>query len=881
MATETFSAEFDRDVYEYTEAVTSPDGQERQLGGTHEYTFHEGGNLGRIWLPYDDANITFNIDSGKTLSTSSSYTDSLEVSSGAHLSINGGNFTSSNSSPNAVDSAINIRTDGSLSAEVENFTAISGDEAALKLMSESTGTVTASIHASEDIRLFSGGTGLAMEAYDEGGTVSADITAKNILISSSEDSSLPRLEGIYLMAYYPSSKTLDLTMDAEETLWAAGQKYGLAGWGDTNVSLRGGDISLSASRDEAFSGKGIFLDSRDKEIAEGRGVVISAENILQVDGYYGVRMLGEAGLDLSGKSISISGVYAAHALWDQAHASITADTISMQGEEYTALVYNSASLDMKASTVNFNTNGSVTSYAAYVYGENAALTIQGKNNSYAKIIANGYIKSTNSGSFTMYMGKDSVYSGYTSITNAGEIVLNLDGNARWNVVRSSSLSSLNFNNALPVDIDLRADGGSIGTTLTVNSVRGAGGTFYVDTGIEEDRTDQIIIGHGEGSHRLYVSPSGVEPSREAMATFIVQQQEGSGSFSLANAGGRVEHGLYLYELADRSVGTDGREWYLRRAVGASGQGDKTPTGETVLGLSGMASAYAMWMGQLSDLRERLGEIRYGNGKDGLWVRGFTQENRLSGLDGVDFSQNFYGTSFGYDRLVEQDDDNTWLFGLRGQITRAEQRIDSRHDGSGDSRSYGVAAYATWQHSDGWYADTVLSWDWYDQNLRTRMLDGTRVYGFYTTYGGGISQEFGRMFRFDNGFFVEPQLQLSWYWMKGTDFTTSNGMDVDQDDACALTGRAGLVLGRKWDMDEERYIQPYLKGGVKHEFLGDQTVTVNGVKFSDDLRGTRVYYGAGVDLQFAENARLYAEFEREDGVKAATPWSISAGLRVEF
>lgn len=60
----------------------------------------------------------------------------------------------------------------------------------------------------------------------------------------------------------------------------------------------------------------------------------------------------------------------------------------------------------------------------------------------------------------------------------------------------------------------------------------------------------------------------------------------------------------------------------------------------MLGLSGMASAYAMWMGQ------------------------------LSGLDGVDFSQNFYGTSLGYDRLEEQDNDNTWLFGLRGQITRA-------------------------------------------------------------------------------------------------------------------------------------------------------------------------------------------------------------------
>ena len=138
-----------------------------------------------------------------------------------------------------------------------------------------------------------------------------------------------------------------------------------------------------------------------------------------------------------------------------------------------------------------------------------------------------------------------------------------------------------------------------------------------------------------------------------------------------------------------------------------------------------------------------------------------------------------------------------------------------------------------------------------------------------------------MFRFDNGLFIEPQLQLSWYWIKGMDFTTSNGMDVDQDDAHALTGRAGLVVGKKWDLDNSRYFQPYLKGGVRHELMGDQKVTVNGIKFTNDLRGTRGYYGAGFDLQFASNARIYAEFEREDGQKASTPWSVSAGLRVEF
>ena len=476
----------------------------------------------------------------------------------------------------------------------------------------------------------------------------------------------------------------------------------------------------------------------------------------------------------------------------------------------------------------------------------------------------------------------SFFNGHTELQGTdSSIDLAFTGGAAWNMTGNSTLSSLTLDGDATVDLTTGRQGKTDAfRTLTVDSLAGDGGLFTVGASLADGHADQVVINDAAGAHRLFVLSSGTEPG-VAATDFIVRKQQGTGTFSLANEGGKVDAGLYLYELASRDLGStgnpDGREWYLQRSAG----GEKSPTGETVLGLSGMASAYAMYMGQLSDLRERLGEIRHGTGTDGLWVRGFTQENTLSGLGGIDFSQNFYGTSFGYDRLVEQNENNKWLFGVRGQLTKADQRIDGLHDGSGDSRSYGLAAYATWQHGDGWYADTVLSWDWYDQDLKTRMLDGTRVHGSYNTYGGGISQEFGRMFRFDDGFFVEPQLQLSWYWMKGTDFTTSNGMKVEQDDAYALTGRAGLVLGKKWDLDEGRYFQPYIKGGVNHEFAGDQKVTVNDIAFSDDLRGTRIYYGAGFDVQFASNARFYAEFEREDGQKASTPWSVSAGLRVEF
>ena len=289
----------------------------------------------------------------------------------------------------------------------------------------------------------------------------------------------------------------------------------------------------------------------------------------------------------------------------------------------------------------------------------------------------------------------------------------------------------------------------------------------------------------------------------------------------------------------------------------------------------------MWTAQLSDLRERLGEIRYGNDKDGFWGRGFAEKDKLRGLGGIDFSQTLYGGSLGYDRLVTQNANNKWLFGFRAQVSRADQKTRGTYSATGDNNAYGFAGYATWQHSEGWYGDFVATWDWYDQDMRTTMLNGIPVTGSYKNYGGGTSMEFGKTIRFGENAFIEPQAQLSYFWLKGKDYSTSNGMVIKNQDTQSLTGRAGLVIGKKWTYGEDVYVQPYLKAGVNHEFLSNQKATINGERFTGDLRGTRAYYGAGVDWQMKENLRLYGEVEREDGHAVSKPWSVSAGLRYSF
>ena len=107
-----------------------------------------------------------------------------------------------------------------------------------------------------------------------------------------------------------------------------------------------------------------------------------------------------------------------------------------------------------------------------------------------------------------------------------------------------------------------------------------------------------------------------------------------------------------------------------------------------------------------------------------------------------------------------------------------------------------------------------------------MLDGTPVSGSYNRYALGASIEAGRHFKLANDVFIEPQLQLSYFWLKGKNFTMDNGLAVDTKNADVVTGRAGLVLGKKWEISKNRYVQPYVKGGVIHEFTGDDKTIIN-------------------------------------------------------
>lgn len=401
-----------------------------------------------------------------------------------------------------------------------------------------------------------------------------------------------------------------------------------------------------------------------------------------------------------------------------------------------------------------------------------------------------------------------------------------------------------------------------------------GGTLYMRADIESDTADRLdVTGDATGAHRLYVTNSGAEPSRRRMTSYLVTQGGGDGSFSLANPGGLVDAGTYAYALGSETLGA-GLGWYLYRT-------DKlTPPARVAQALADAGGVYAVWHGQLGNLRERMGELRSGTAANGLWTRGLAEERHIEGVPGNGYRQRLAGGALGWDRRVDAGR-SQWFLGVRGQWTRGTQKFDHVDGARGAGVTVGGAAYATWLRTDGWYADAVLALDRHSQSVRVPLAQGGDDSGRYRVWGWGASLETGRQFALGRGLFVEPQAELSLYRVSGVSYGMDNGLRVRGDGVNSLNGRVGAVAGKNWRLTGDRLAQVYAKGGINHEFLSSQHITLNTDRFSANLRGTRVYYGVGAAANLTRKLSLYGEVEREHGSRMDKKWGVTAGLRCSF
>lgn len=272
-----------------------------------------------------------------------------------------------------------------------------------------------------------------------------------------------------------------------------------------------------------------------------------------------------------------------------------------------------------------------------------------------------------------------------------------------------------------------------------------------------------------------------------------------------------------------------------------------------------------WRNELDDMNKRLGELRDSKGEHGVWVRMVRGENDYKSLNS---QYNTY--QLGYDEKLSTDPH--WTLGAAFSYTDGDGGYDT---GSFEMDHKTFTLYGSKLNDDGSYIDIVGKYSRLNHDLRNTWGDGE-----YDANGYSIGVEVGKRFQQGNGFWIEPQAQLT-YGHVGSASYNAGDIKVAQDGMESLIGRAGVRFGK--DLDNGNV---YLRASYLYDFDGETGVTFTNAQgrersFDQDLGGGWCEVGIGTNINLSDATHLYFDIEKTYGGDITTDWKWNAGIRYSF
>ncbi len=297
-------------------------------------------------------------------------------------------------------------------------------------------------------------------------------------------------------------------------------------------------------------------------------------------------------------------------------------------------------------------------------------------------------------------------------------------------------------------------------------------------------------------------------------------------------------------------------------------------GQTIIDMSKVNYSNAVYMDRLN---KRMGEARYLDGDDGLWVR--LRHDRI-GKDDAFRSLNTM-MELGYEWKAKGQKDGEHRQGVAFDYMRGTADYTNVM-GDGDVRRAGVWLYDTWLGDKGHYTDYVVKYGHlsndFDIYAPTTLEE---INGDYSNDVWSVSAEYGRKKDIGNDWYIEPQAQMQYAYVTSADYTTSQGTKVELDGIDSLIGRAGFRLGR--DTSEGNTV--YFKADILHEFLGDQSIRAvdkTGVLSTTyENEGTWYDVGFGFSHRMGKDSYMFLDLEHSFGNDNDETYQINIGLSKAF
>ena len=656
----------------------------------------------------------------------------------------------------------------------------------------------------------------------------------------------------------------------------------------SKVTIQGAKINVSA---EGKTARGLYAQDNNKISAGNAGsdIQISAKG----EDAIGVLALVHGSVDLKGKNAVINaesrGNLASEGIHVQNNDMTDTDhraTVNVNTEN-TTIHADSALVAMSNSVLNVNSN-------LVTNGKNAILTrgnsdvninMEGKHttqlngdivfnydgaSSGTVIDSNVNVNLNGEGSFWTGNTKAEWNNGNEGKPDADKMqvshmTLQVENGAQWNPTsvkevgnnsasagsQAVALNSLKLNNGV-----VNLDSDKLGTNSPVKVEKISGNGTITTNSLD----NKLVIDDKAAGTKLKVEGSG-EIGDKILAGKATLED-------LAGTAKKVD-GKTASDVVETQDGIIAGK--MSAKVGADGKIDASTVKKAIQqhnqAVSSMANLSLMtWRQENNDMNKRLGEVRASEGSQGIWARMARGQSKYGAQD-IKNQYNYY--QLGYDSKISDD----WILG--GAFTYTDG--DSSYiNGSGTNKHTGFAVYGSNLREDGSFIDLIAK---YAHMKNDFDVNGGVGSGDYSTNGLSFSAEYGKRFH-QEGYWIEPQAELTYGRVSSADFTTKNGASVHQDSMDSLVGRLGFSLGK--DIKQGNV---YVRASYLYDFQGDTSVTMSrggaATPFKTDLGGGWWEFGVGTNLDLGHDTHFYLDVETTAGGDVDTPWQWNAGVRYSF
>jgi len=482
---------------------------------------------------------------------------------------------------------------------------------------------------------------------------------------------------------------------------------------------------------------------------------------------------------------------------------------------------------------------------------------------------------------TSFATADSFFTGATTASNTGTINLDFSNGAPWNVTADSSLTNL-VNNST---INMRYMGKNTNETITTANLSG-NGIYIINTDLQasydnknvQTNGDKLIItASSSGSNVLDLRDISLDEKLASQGYLLLVEDQSNGSATFT--GKDLAHGgIFKYRPVITTLNpTDytgfnasAKNWYLtgfERTVEVS---DNT---NVTLGLN--ETRYGSYFTDNDTLLKRLGELRMMKNQpenDGVWAK-----YRHGVMEGKKFDGSFTTLQVGYDKKTSQKR----YTGAAFSHTSNDFTLGA---GTGGSSMDALTVYNTWLGDKNHYFDIV--------GKVGRMKGDSSYYDIlfpeneeFSNWFYSLSGEYGRKnINNANGWYYEPQAQLTLGRINSSEYTTSLGTKVKMGSINSVLGRAGVTVGREYNRDNpDKHSNVYAKVNILHEFRGDVTTSLLD-SYGDSYEptvgygGTWLNAGIGATVNFNKNTHIYFDLEKNFHGAVTSKWIGQLGCR---